>query len=246
VTCCETGGIDTLTDFFSTLFTPTAPLDIPPLALVAIVAVAALLSIPRLTWQWFGLFATLVHELGHAIAAILSGRVVNGIRIRRNHSGDAMSTGRGVFGTVLSGIFGYPAPAIVGAALLWCVFNGYTAAALLIGGVILVLTVLVIRNLFGVLVVLASAGVSALLWFWATTEVQGYALLVLGVALLVGSVRGLVTVVGVHTSRRAQLQTSDAYLLYKRTGVPSPVWLLLFAVLIGAGLVVAVWSYTSR
>lgn len=187
-----------------------------------------------------------MHELGHAFAAILSGRIVNGIRIRRNHSGDAMSTGRGAFGTVLSGIFGYPAPAIVGAALLWSVFNGYTAPALLIGGVILVLTVLVIRNLFGVLVVLASAGVAAMLWFWATPEVQGYALLVLGVALLVGSVRGLATVVGVHTSRRGQLQTSDAYLLYKRTGVPSPVWLLLFAALIGAGLVVAVWSYVTR
>ena len=201
---------------------------------------------PRVTWQWFGLFATLVHELGHAFAAGLSGRVVHGIRIRRNHSGDAMSSGRGAFGTVLSGVFGYPAPAIVGAALLWSVFSGFTAPALLIGGVILILTILVIRNLFGVLVVLASAGVAALLWFYATPEAQGYALLVLGVALLVGSVRGLATVVGVHTSRRGQLHTSDAYLLYKRTGVPSPVWLLIFAALIGASVVFAVWSYVTR
>ena len=213
---------------------------------LAIVAVAALLSIPRVTWQWFGLFATLVHELGHAFAALLSGRVVHGIRIRRNHSGDAMSTGRGAFGTVLSGVFGYPAPAIVGAALLWSVFNGYTAIALFVGGVILILTILVLRNLFGVVVVLASAGVAALLWFYATPQVQGYALLVLGVALLVGSVRGLLTVVSVHTSRRGQLQTSDAYLLYKRTGVPSPVWLLTFAVLIAASGVFAVWSYVTR
>ena len=207
--------------------------------------VAALLSIPRATWKWFGLFATLVHELGHAFAAILSGRVVKGIRIRRDHSGDAMSTGRGSLGTVLSGVFGYPAPAIVGAALLWSVFSGYTAAALLIGGVILVLTVLVIRNAFGIVVVLASAGVAALLWFYATPEVQGYALLVLGVALLVGSVRGLVTVVGVHTSRRDQLRASDAYLLYKRTHVPSPVWLAIFAALIGASVVFAVSSYLA-
>jgi len=205
-----------------------------------------LLSIPRQTWQWFGLFATLVHELGHAFAAILSGRVVHGIRIRRNHSGDAMSSGRGAFGTVLSGIFGYPAPAIVGAALIWSVFAGYTSLALAVGGVILVVTVLVIRNLFGVLVVLVSAGVAALLWFYASPEVQGYALLALGVALLVGSVRGLATVVGVHTSRRDQLQTSDAYLLYKRTGVPSPVWLLIFAALIAAALAFAVWSYLQR
>jgi hypothetical protein len=225
------------------VLTPTAPLDVSTPLLVGIVVVAALLSIPRFTWRWFGLFATLVHELGHAFAALLSGRVVNGIRIRRDHSGDAMTTGRGGFGTVLSGVFGYPAPAIVGAALLWSVFNGYTALALLVGGIILVLTVLVIRNLFGVLVVLGSAGVAALLWFYATAEVQGHALLVLGVALLVGSVRGLATVVGVHTSRRAQLRTSDAYILYRRTGVPSPVWLAIFTVLIAGSLVFAVSTW---
>lgn len=202
--------------------------------LLAILVAAAALSIPRASWQWFGLFTTLVHELGHAVAAILTGRVVHGIRIRRNHSGDALSSGRGVLGPVISGVMGYPAPAVVGAAQLWCVFTGYTSVALFIGGVVLLLTLLVIRNLFGVLVVLASVAVSAALWFFAAPEVQSYALLVLGVALLVGSVRGLFTVIAVHTSHRSQLQTSDAYLLFRRTGIPSPLWLALFAAIIGA------------
>lgn len=187
-----------------------------------------------------------MHELGHALAAVLSGRVVHGIRIRRNHSGDALSSGRGAFGTVVSGVLGYPAPAIVGAAQLLSVFNGYTAIALVAGGVVLLLTLLVIRNLFGTLVVLASAAVSAALWVYATPAVQSYALLVLGVALLVGSVRGLVTVIGVHVRRRGQLQTSDAYLLYRRTGVPSVVWLAIFAALIGGCCVLTVMAYLAR
>ena len=211
--------------------------------MLALLAAAALLSIPRATWQWFGLFTTLVHELGHAFAAVLSGRVVHGIRIRRNHSGDALSSGSGVLGTVVSGVMGYPAPAVVGAVQLWCVFNGYTAAALFAGGVVLVLTLLVIRNLFGVLVVLASAAASAALWFYASADVQSYALLVLGTALLVGSVRGLLGVIAVHTSRRTQLHTSDAYLLFRRTGVPSPLWLALFAAIIGACVFFAATAY---
>ena len=211
--------------------------------MLAILAVAAALSIPRATWQWFGLFTTLVHELGHAVAAILTGRVVHGIRIRRNHSGDALSSGRGVLGTIVSGVMGYPAPAVVGAAQLWCVFTGYTSIALFAGGVVLLLTLLVIRNAFGVLVVLASAAASAALWFYATPEVQSYALLVLGIALLVGSVRGLLGVIAVHTSRRTQLQTSDAYLLFRRTGVPSPLWLALFVAIIGACVFFAVTAY---
>jgi hypothetical protein len=215
-------------------------------ALIAIAAVASALSIPRISWQYFGLFTTLVHELGHAVAAVLTGRLVHGIRIRRNHSGDAVSSGRGVVGPVVSGVFGYPAPAIVGAALLWSVVNGYTAIALFSGGVTLVLTLLVIRNLFGVVVVLASAGVSAMLWFCASPTAQGYALLVIAIALLVGSVRGLATVIGVHTSRRSQLASSDAYLLYRRTGIPSPVWLAIFAIVIIGCCILAVGAVLSR
>ncbi|MEX1079533.1 MAG: M50 family metallopeptidase [Homoserinimonas sp.] len=211
--------------------------------MLAVLVAAAVLSIPRATWRWFGLFTTLVHELGHAVAAILTGRVVHGIRIRRNHSGDALSSGRGVLGTIVSGVMGYPAPAVVGAAQLWCVFTGYTAIALFAGGVVLLLTLLVIRNLFGVLVVLTSAAASAALWFYATPEVQGYALLVIGIALLVGSVRGLFGVIAVHTSRRDQLQTSDAYLLFRRTGIPSPLWLALFAAIIGTCVFFAVTAH---
>lgn len=227
----------------ATLFPHTAPLMVPPLVLLTIVAVAAALSIPSVSWRWFGLFTTLVHELGHAVGAILTGRVVGGIRIRRNHSGDTTSRGRGGFGPVFSGILGYPAPAVVGAAQLWSVFNGYTAIALFVGGIILVLTLIVIRNLVGVLVVLASAAISAALWFWAPPGLQSDALLVVGIALLVGSVRGLATVIGVHTRRRGQLSSSDAYLLARRTHVPSFFWLALFAALIAGCFVVAVRAY---
>jgi len=249
---CQTVPIDTpdLTPNFDvdlgTLFTRAEPLDVSGTVLLVILTIAAAVSIPRVTWRIFGLFTTLVHELGHALAAVLTGRVVHGIRIRRNHSGEAVSSGRGGFGSVVSGVFGYPAPAIVGAAQLWAVFNGYTAIALFVGGIILLLTILVIRNAFGILVVLVSAAASALLWLYATPEVQSYALLVIGIALLVGSVRGLATVVSVHTRRRDQLRTSDAYLLYRSTGVPSPVWLTLFALLIGGSIVVAVLSYLNR
>ncbi|GAA3890659.1 M50 family metallopeptidase [Leifsonia kafniensis] len=244
----QNGSIDiSLSSFdWPALFAPTAPVEITPAALLGILAIAAALSIPRVTWQWFGLFTTLVHELGHAVAALLTGRAVHGIRIRSNHSGDALSSGRGTFGIVVSGMLGYPAPALVGAAQLWSVFTGYTAIALFLGGAMLVLTVLVIRNLFGVLVVLAAAAASALLWFYATPNVQSYALLVLGTALLVGSVRGLLTVIGVHLRRRDRLPTSDAYLLYRRTGVPSPVWLALFAIVIGGCVVLAFSTYLAH
>jgi len=228
-------------DFLDSL-ARTTPVEISPTLLIVIVAAAAALSIPQPIWKWFGLFTTLVHELGHAIGAILTGRFVHGMKIRMNHSGEAVSSGRGKLGSAISGSLGYPAPAIVGAIQLWCVTQGYTAIALFVGGVILILTLLVIRNLFGFLVVAISAAASAALWLWATPTQQSYVLLVLAIALLVGSVRGLATVIGVHTKRRDQLSTSDAYLQFKSTGIPSFVWLLLFSVLIGASVL---WAVTT-
>jgi hypothetical protein len=88
--------------------------------------------------------------------------------------------------------------------------------------------------------------VSAALWFYASPTVQGYALLAIAIALLVGSLRGLATVIGVHTSRRSQLASSDAYLLFRRTGVPSPVWLAIFAIVIIGCCALALGTVLSR
>jgi hypothetical protein len=221
------------------------PVDVPTAVLVGLLAVAAALSLPRLSWQYFGLFTTLVHELGHAFAALLSGRRVSGIQIHRNHAGSARTVGRGVLGTVISGFFGYPTPAIVGAALFWCVVNGYQNVALLVGTAIVALTALFIRNWFGAAVVIVSAAASGATWYFGSPEVQGYTLLVVGVALMVGSVRAFFGVVSVHTSRRRELASSDAYLLYQRTRIPSPVWLLLMAAAIAASLYFAVATFVA-
>ncbi|PRY68563.1 peptidase M50B-like protein [Glaciihabitans tibetensis] len=221
----------------------TQPLDVPTAVMVALLVGAAALSLPRFSWQYFGLFTTLVHELGHAFAALLSGRRVSGIRIHRNHAGSARTVGRGVLGTVISGFFGYPTPALVGAVLFWCVLTGYQNVALVAGTVVVALTLLFIRNWFGALVVVISGATSAAIWLYGSPTVQGYTLLVVGVALMVGSVRAFVGVVSVHTSRRRELASSDAYLLYQRTRIPSPIWLLLMAAVIGGSLYFAATTF---
>jgi hypothetical protein len=76
--------------------------------------------------------------------------------------------------------------------------------------------------------------------------VQAYALVIVGVALLIGAVRGWVTVAAVHVRHRERLASSDAYLLARSTGVPSVVWLALFAVLIVGSYVAVGWVYVSR
>lgn len=213
-------------------FVHTDAPDVPPLVLLGILAAAVALSIPRATWRWFGLYVTFVHELGHAFAALMTGRFIHGLKIGLDHSGQLVSSGRRGFSATWSGFWGYPAPAVVGLVLVWSVSAGWAGAAASVGALILLVALIFLRNFTGILVAVASAAVAQALVMFADPRTVSYAVLALGIALGVGSVRDFFKVAAVHTSRREHLASSDAFILARSTGVPSWVWLSGFAVVI--------------
>ena len=215
---------------FSQAAVPVVPLP----ELLVVIAVAIVLSVPRATWKYFGLLATVVHELGHAFAALSSGQRLGGIQLRLNHSGTTTSFSRGRFPAIWSGFWGYPVPAIAGASLVWAGFNGRGPAAMSLGVIILLAALLFIRNAVGVLIMAAGILLACALVLFVPPELNSHLVIVLGLALLVAAVRDLGKLVHVHFRRREQLATSDAYLLYRATSIPSGVWIVLFAGLVGA------------
>ncbi|MEI2275924.1 M50 family metallopeptidase [Paenarthrobacter ilicis] len=208
--------------------------------LLAVVACAAVLSIPRLTWRWFGLYVTFIHELGHAYAALMTGRFVHGLRIGLDHSGQLVSSGRGLFGSAWSGFWGYPAPAVVGLALIAAFATGKSGLAVSLGALVLLASLVFLRNTTGILVALVSAGVAQALLF-AAPATRNYVVLGLGLALTVGAVRDLLKVMGVHTRRRDRLASSDAVILARATGAPAFLWLTGFTLVIVACSTLSCW-----
>nr|WP_167995824.1 M50 family metallopeptidase [Arthrobacter pigmenti] len=207
-----------------------------------ILLIAAALSIPRATWRYFGLFSTVVHELGHAFAALMTGRRVTGIRLNFDHSGLTTSFGRPGWRTAWASFWGYPAPAVVGAVLIWAGFAGWAPATLSVGALVLLVSLLFIRNAGGVLILLGAVAVSTVLVLAVPPEFTGHVVVALGIALLVGSVRDLGKVAAVHARRRRDRGQSDAHLLYRATGIPAAAWLVLFAVVIAGSLA---WAWNS-
>jgi hypothetical protein len=215
-----------------------APPEVDAAVLAVIVVAAVALSVPRPSWRFFGLFVTVVHELGHAAAALLTLQRVTGITLRFDHSGTTTSRGPRGWRAAFTTFWGYPAPAIVGAVLLMSAAHGWAPAALSVGALALVAALILIRNLQGVLILGGTATVSlALVWF-GNGAAAGYACLVLGIGLVIGSCRDWVKVLRVHRRRR-ELSSSDAYLLQVATRIPAPFWLLLFALVIGGALVLS-------
>ncbi|MEJ1115051.1 M50 family metallopeptidase [Paenarthrobacter sp. CCNWLY172] len=222
-------------------FTETHTTAVPLPALLGILACAVVLSIPRVTWRWFGLYVTFVHELGHAYAALMTGRFVHGLRIGLDHSGRLVSSGRSAFGAAWSGFWGYPAPAVVGLGLIAAFAAGRSGAAMSVGALILLVSLIFLRNLTGILVAVVSAAVAQLLILFAAPATMNYVVLALGVALSVGSVRDLFKLASVHTSRRDRIGASDAFILGRTTGLPAFVWLTGFTVVILGCAAASAW-----
>ncbi|HEY8702886.1 MAG TPA: M50 family metallopeptidase [Arthrobacter sp.] len=234
-------------DLWQRLIEAFSRTDVPQVSLVElslVLLMATALSIPRATWQYFGLLATATHELGHAFAAVLSGQRLGGIRLRLDHSGTTTSYSRGRLPTVWSGFWGYPVPAMTGAALVSCGFAGWGPAALTAGTLILLASLLFIRNLAGVLITAAAISGGAALIIFVPHAFTGHVAIILGLALLVAAVRDLFKLMQVHLRRRDRLASSDAYLLYRATSIPSFIWIALFAALVAGSWIVA-WQPIS-
>lgn len=212
--------------------------------IVLVLLMATALSIPRRSWRYFGLLATVVHELGHAFAAVTSGQRLSGIHLRLDHSGTTTTYSRSKLATVWSCFWGYPVPGVVGAAFVVCGFSGWGPAAIAGSVLVLIASLLFLRNLAGFAITFAAILGAATLIILVPDAFVGHVAVVLGLALLVGAVRDLFKLAHVHLRHRDRLPSSDAYLLYRATAVPSVIWIALFALLVTGSWFVA-WQPIS-
>jgi len=194
---------------------------------VAASGIAALLIVfTGLTWQLSRNVITIAHEGGHALVSVLSGRRLEGIRLHADTSGETYSRGRRTGpGVVLTAAAGYVTPPLLGLGSAWLLAAGHVTAMLWLALVLLALTLLVIRNAYGFLAVLATAGaVLAVSWLAKPVVQAGFAY---GCSwfLLLGGVRP------VFELARRRRRTSDADQLGRLTRIPAGAWVFAFAVL---------------
>ncbi len=228
-------AIDGLTDLWDTLF--GAQPD-PPALLVLLTGLVALAVVStRLPWRIARNAVTIAHEGGHALAALLTGRRLHGIRLHSDTSGLTLSAGRPTGpGMVLTLLAGYVAPPLVGLAGAW-ILGGNRITLLLWVAVALLLAMLVmIRNVFGVLSLLVTGGIVLAVSWYASPQVQA-AFAYTGVwFLLLGGVRPVVELQRLRA--RGRMPASDADQLAGITPFPAFFWVSVFGLVNLAVLVV--------
>jgi hypothetical protein len=208
----------------------------PPVWVVAVTGLAALLLVANTgSWRLAGKVITIAHEGGHALVSVLSGRRLEGIRLHTDSSGVTYSRGkrRGP-GMVATAAAGYLTPSLLGAGAAALLATRHQTALLWLALVLLAATFLAIRNAFGALAVLATAGCVFAVSYLASAAIQaGFAYLVAWFLLLGGMRPAL------DLTRRGRGQrggASDADQLARLTGLPPGAWVTLFLLICTAAL----------
>jgi hypothetical protein len=242
----------------------TAVQSVPPGWVVALSAVVALVTVasPRL-WRVTRIAITIAHESGHAAASVLSGRKLEGIRLHSDTSGETVSRGRRTGpGVVITALAGYVTPPLLGAGAAGLLATGRVTLLLALLVLLLAVTLVLVRNWYGVLAVLLTGGALAGVIVAASPASRAAFAYAVAWFLLFGGVRPVAELARTRhravrwgpnqqsapgqrlPAGRAAAPSSDADQLGWLTGVPAPVWVALFwlvavgAVVLGARLLV--------
>lgn len=209
--------------------------SVPVAALVALVVVTGGRS-----WHLSRHLVTLVHEGGHAAAAVLTGRRLRGIRLHSDTSGLTVSSGPpGGPGMVVTLLAGYLAPSLLGLAGAGMLARGWVSGLLWSLVPALVAVLVMIRNVFGVVSVLTvGAAVGAVAWYGDARVQAGFAA-VLVWFLLLGGVRPVLELR--RQRRRGRAPGSDADQLSRLTPLPASAWVAVFGLATLACLLAGGW-----
>jgi len=206
-----------------------------PALVVGAALVALVLVLQPTLWRLTRILVTVTHEGGHAVAALLVGRRLRGIRVHSDTSGLTVSSGRASGpGMVVMLVAGYLGPAVVGLGAVALLLRGHALGLLWAFALLLALMLLQIRNLYGFVVVLLAGGALLALSWYGSAPTQTALATLLTWVLLLAAPKPVVELVRQH--RRGRAPHSDAGQLSRLTRVPVGLWLALFGVLNVAGL----------
>ncbi|HZL75076.1 MAG TPA: M50 family metallopeptidase [Propionibacteriaceae bacterium] len=210
---------------------PPAPVVV---ALAAVIAGA--LVLPRAIWPYTRMLVTITHEGAHGVAALVTGRRLQGIRLHSDTSGLTVSSGRpSGLGMVIMLLAGYLGPAVVGLGAVGLLIAGHSLGLLWLFVILLALLLVQIRNFYGfVLIVGCAIGLVLVSWYLPATMQSGLAY-VLTWTLLLAAPKPVIELIRQRRGGRAP--HSDADQLATLTRIPASVWACGFLVANCAGLV---------
>src|SRR5438105_8100243 len=188
----------------------------------------------------FRIFVTVIHEGGHALAALLTGNTVASLSVAMNASGETYSTEGGLFSQVLVSSAGYLGSMAFGALLLVLIRRSIAARVVLFGSAVLIFCLTIIYGLIKPIAwgsfsgipfplvagLLLSVGLVAIARF-ASPRLASFFVSFLAVQCVLNAILDLKTVFFLSTPFAPSVHT-DAMNMASATGIPAIFWTILW------------------
>jgi len=214
----------------------------PSVTLALVTAVAALVVVTfSELWRPARNVITIVHEAGHALVAVLVGRRLSGIRLHSDTSGLTLTKGKPYGpGMVSTALAGYVAPSLLGLGFAGLVGAERITAVLVVCALLLVGVLVMVRNIYGVLILLTVGAVLFGVAWWTSDSIQAVFAHLITWFLLLGGVRPVAELQ--RKRRRGRARDSDADQLARLTGAPGLLWVgMFFFVNLGSLVLAVAW-----
>lgn len=206
-----------------------------PRVVGAIAVLGLILVLYRRSWLVTRLLVTITHEGAHAVAALGAGRRLSGIRLNSDTSGLTVSRGRTRGpGMVIMLAAGYLGPALAGLGAAALLAAGHSVGLLWLLVLLLSLMLLMIRNAYGLLLLVVAGGlVFAISWFLTPGWQSAVAYLITWI-LLIAAPKPVIELIA--DRRRGRDRGSDVDQLARLTRLPGGIWAGVFLLCNLAGL----------
>ena len=206
-----------------------------PLVIALAAGIAAALVLPRPIWPYTRLLITIINEGAHGVAACVTGRRLEGIRLHSDTSGLTVSSGRPSGpGMITMLMAGYLGPAVIGLGAVGLLLAGHSLGLLWVFVIMLALLLLQIRNFYGFVVVVGCAVVLILVSWYLPAPMQSGLAYVLTWTFLLAAPKPVLELISQR--RRGPTPQSDADQLARLTRVPASLWAGGFLIVNCAGL----------
>ena len=147
--------------------TPLPALDAVVIGLLALIVVYG-----GTLWTIANHAETVVHESAHALTGIAAGRSIRSVTIDQDGGGGTVMVPDSGFGFGVAAFAGYIGPSAAGLLAAWLISIGHIVAVLWLGGLLLAAMVLLVRNFFGGIVILACGALLYLILRYTTAGVE--------------------------------------------------------------------------
>jgi Peptidase M50B-like len=192
----------------------------PPIALLLGI-LAFLVVNGRALWRVATHVNTVAHEGAHAMVGICAGRRIRSVTIDPNGGGGTAIAPASGFGFAVAVFVGYMGPSAAGLMAAWLISIGRIVMVLWLGLVLLAAMLLLVRNFFGGIVIVACGALLCLVVRYTTVGAQ--------TAVAYG-VTWFLLLSGPKAVREAGSKPKDATILAERTILWASAWSFLWLV----------------